>query len=185
MPSSPASWARTTCCPAPIEARDDEDCRVRLACGPVVAAQAVDCGGPGEDCLVAVRPERVAVAGVTASDLGEGALPAVLHEAIFLGDHVRLRLALGDGGEILAKRPAGIGAPAGTRRAGGDRLAGGRGLRVSPAGRVAASGCAAGDPGAGAGAAPTPAARDERLPSWMAGQGSGRCPHVKKRNAAQ
>ena len=39
-----------------------------------------------------------------------GALPAVLREAIFLGDHVRLRLSLGDAGEILAKRPAGVGA---------------------------------------------------------------------------
>ena len=96
--------------PGRIEAREGDECQVRLACGPVVAAQAVDCGGVGEACLVAVRPERVAVAGVTASDLGEGALPAVLIEAIFLGDHVRLRLALGDGGEILAKRPAGIAA---------------------------------------------------------------------------
>lgn len=34
----------------------------------------------------------------------------MLQEAIFLGDHVRLRLSMGDGGEILAKRPAGIGA---------------------------------------------------------------------------
>jgi hypothetical protein len=75
----------------------------------VVRAQAVDCGGAGEGCLVAIRPERIAVAGVTASDLGEGALPATLQEAIFLGDHVRLRLALGDGGEVLAKRPAGTG----------------------------------------------------------------------------
>ncbi len=96
--------------PGVIEAREDDECRVRLDCGPVVGAQAVDCGGVGEGCVVAIRPERIAVAGVTAADLGEGALPAVLTEAIFLGDHVRLRLALGDGGEILAKRPAGIGA---------------------------------------------------------------------------
>ena len=96
--------------PGTIEARDGDDCTVRLACGPVIEAQAVDCGVAGQPCLVAIRPERVAVAGVTASDLGEGALPAMLQEAIFLGDHVRLRLSMGDGGEILAKRPAGIGA---------------------------------------------------------------------------
>ncbi|MBR0672487.1 ABC transporter ATP-binding protein [Neoroseomonas soli] len=95
--------------PGTIEARDSEDCTIRLACGPVVTAQAVDCGARGESCLVAIRPERVAVSGVTASDLGEGALPAILQEAIFLGDHVRLRLSVGDGGEILAKRPAGVG----------------------------------------------------------------------------
>jgi putative spermidine/putrescine transport system ATP-binding protein len=96
--------------PGVVAAREQDECRVRLDCGPVVHAGAVDCGLPGERCLVAIRPERVAVAGVTAAELGEGALPAVLTEAIFLGDHVRLRLALGDGGEILAKRPAGIGA---------------------------------------------------------------------------
>jgi putative spermidine/putrescine transport system ATP-binding protein len=96
--------------PGRIAARDGQDCTIRLRCGPVVAAQAVDCGGAGEFCVVAIRPERIAVAGVAAADLGEGALPAVLTEAIFLGDHVRLRLAVGDGGEVLAKRPAGIGA---------------------------------------------------------------------------
>jgi putative spermidine/putrescine transport system ATP-binding protein len=95
--------------PGVIAAREGGEVRVRLRCGPVVAAEAVDCGGPGEGCLVAIRPERIAVAGVTAAELGEGALPARLEEAIFLGDHVRLRLALGDGGEILVKRPAGAG----------------------------------------------------------------------------
>jgi putative spermidine/putrescine transport system ATP-binding protein len=95
--------------PGTITTREADDCAVLLACGPVVAAQAVDCGGVGEACLVAIRPERIAVAGVTATDLGAGAMPATLLEAIFLGDHVRLRLGLGDGGEVLAKRPAGIG----------------------------------------------------------------------------
>ncbi|WP_137127936.1 ABC transporter ATP-binding protein [Roseomonas sp. HF4] len=93
-----------------IQERDGDECLVRLDCGPLVPAQAADCGGPGEGCVVAVRPERVAVAGVAASDLGGGAWPATLQEAIFLGDHVRLRLAFGDGGEVLAKRPAGAGA---------------------------------------------------------------------------
>jgi len=96
--------------PGEILAREDDTCRIRLDCGPVVEAEAADAGGAGERCVVAIRPERIAVAPVTAAELGEGALPATLREAIFLGDHVRLRLALGDGGEILAKRPAGGGA---------------------------------------------------------------------------
>ncbi len=95
--------------PGRVEARAGDDCTVRLRCGPVITARAVDRGEVGDGCLVAIRPERIAVAGVTASDLGEGAMPAILQEAIFLGDHVRLRLSVGDGGEILAKRPAGIG----------------------------------------------------------------------------
>ena len=95
--------------PGRVEARAGDDCTVRLRCGPMITARAVDRGEVGDRCLVAIRPERIAVAGVTASDLGEGAMPAILQEAIFLGDHVRLRLSIGDGGEILAKRPAGIG----------------------------------------------------------------------------
>ena len=61
------------------------------------------------ECVVTVRPERVAVAPVAAEDLGEGALPAILREAIFQGDHVRLRLEMGQGGEVLAKRAVGGG----------------------------------------------------------------------------
>jgi putative spermidine/putrescine transport system ATP-binding protein len=92
-----------------LEAAEDE-LRIRLDCGPELWARAVDAGGPGSRCIVAVRPERVAVAPVAAAELGEGALEARLEEAIFQGDHVRLRLAFGRGGEVVAKRPAGGGA---------------------------------------------------------------------------
>ena len=95
--------------PGIVASRDGDEVSVRLRCGPVVTAQAADCGGTGEACLVAIRPERIAVADADASDLGERAQPATLLEAIFLGDHVRLRLSIGDGGEILSKRPAGVG----------------------------------------------------------------------------
>ncbi|MFC3126602.1 ABC transporter ATP-binding protein [Pseudoroseomonas globiformis] len=83
--------------------------RVALDCGPVVEARIVDTGGAGSRCFVAIRPERVAVAPVRADDLGEGALAARLTEAIFQGDHLRLRLSLGEGGELLAKRTVGGG----------------------------------------------------------------------------
>ncbi|MBW6397979.1 ABC transporter ATP-binding protein [Roseomonas sp. HJA6] len=95
--------------PGIVASRDGDEVSVRLRCGPVVTAQAADCGGTGEACLVAIRPERIAVADADASDLGERAQPATLLEAIFLGDHVRLRLAFDEGGEVLSKRPAGIG----------------------------------------------------------------------------
>ncbi len=95
--------------PGLVLAADGEECRVRLDCGPVVVART----GPGIErggrCAVAVRPERIAVAPVSAADLGDDALPARLLEAIFQGDHVRLRLDLG-GAEVVAKRPAGGGA---------------------------------------------------------------------------
>ncbi len=93
-----------------VVALEGRDCRVALDCGIETAAQAVDIPRAGERCLLAVRPERIAVAPVEAQDLGAGAMPARLLEAIFLGDHVRLRLALGSGAEITAKRAVGGGA---------------------------------------------------------------------------
>ena len=85
---------------------------VALDCGPRVLARGVDAGGPGSRCRVAIRPERVAVAAVAAAELGENALPARVEEAIFQGDHLRLRLSLGDGGTLIAKRPVGGQTPA-------------------------------------------------------------------------
>ena len=66
----------------------------------------MDCGPPGSPCLLALRPERIAVAAMAAAELGDEAVPARLIEASFLGDRVRLRLGLGNGAEIIATRPA-------------------------------------------------------------------------------
>jgi putative spermidine/putrescine transport system ATP-binding protein len=48
----------------------------------------------------------VAIAAAAAEDLGAFALPATVAEVIYLGDHVRVRLALEGGLELVAKRPA-------------------------------------------------------------------------------
>ncbi|MBX6374096.1 MAG: ABC transporter ATP-binding protein [Acetobacteraceae bacterium] len=87
---------------------EEDECRVRLDVGLEVEARVADAGGPGSRCVVAVRPERVAIAAVPAREFGEegGALAAMVMESIFLGDHVRLKVSLGDRGEIVAKRPA-------------------------------------------------------------------------------
>ncbi|HYF06032.1 MAG TPA: ABC transporter ATP-binding protein [Acetobacteraceae bacterium] len=90
--------------------RDGNECEVRLDGGPVVGARAVDCGPAGSPCVVTVRPERVAVAAMQASELGEDAHAARLVEAVHQGDHIRLRVALGAGSEIVSRRPA-TGAP--------------------------------------------------------------------------
>jgi putative spermidine/putrescine transport system ATP-binding protein len=90
---------------------EDDIALVRLECGVVVEALA-GVVRPGERCLVAVRPERIAVAAVAAEDMGEGALPATLLESAYLGDHVRLLLRVGVAGfptaEVAVKRPAGV-----------------------------------------------------------------------------
>ena len=92
-------------------ALEDDECQVRLDCGPELWARRADAAGPGSRCIVAIRPERVAVAAMTAEEMGEGALAAALRDAIFLGDHVRLLLELGRGGVLVAKRPAGSRVP--------------------------------------------------------------------------
>ncbi|MDB5372113.1 MAG: putative spermidine/putrescine transport system ATP-binding protein, partial [Belnapia sp.] len=93
--------------PGTVEWREETECGVRLACGPLVEARVADVGGPGSRCIVTIRPEKVAVAALPAEEMGEGALPAALRDTIFLGDHVRLLLELGDGGMLVARRPPG------------------------------------------------------------------------------
>ncbi len=88
---------------------EDGIARVALACGPVVAAAVPDDAPVGPSCVVFIRPERVAVAAVPAAEMGEGALDARVAEIVWLGDRVRLRFAIGDGGEVLVTRPAAAG----------------------------------------------------------------------------
>ena len=96
--------------PGQVLALEDDIARVRLACGAEVEAQCVDARA-GEPCMLAIRPERIAVAPISATDMGEGAISAVLQEIVFQGDQLRLRLQLGagtaDAVDITIKRPAG------------------------------------------------------------------------------
>ncbi len=61
----------------------------------------------GEACLACIRPGRVVVTGGGAADFGEGFLAARVIERRAMGETVALRLALADGAEVLAHRPAG------------------------------------------------------------------------------
>lgn len=110
-----------------IYAGDDDDlAEIHLDCGVAVRARPVD-AVRGQRCLVAIRPERIALAAVTpeemGEEMGEGALPATVQEVAVLGDHLRLRLIVGAPGApaalISVRRPAGapiaglsVGAPA-------------------------------------------------------------------------
>ena len=93
-----------------VEAIEDDLAVIRLDCGPRVEALAVDVAA-GDRCIMAVRPERVAVAAVSAEEMGDGALPARILVIRPGGDHSRLRLIVGDGGTAAAmvvRRPAGV-----------------------------------------------------------------------------
>jgi len=97
--------------PGPVAEVEDGVALVRLDCGAVAEALANGLG-VGQRCRVAVRPERIAVAGISADEMGEGALPATLLEAAYRGDHLRLLLRVGvpgaPPGEVVVKRPAGV-----------------------------------------------------------------------------
>jgi putative spermidine/putrescine transport system ATP-binding protein len=85
---------------------EDGVARLRLDGGAVVGARAAPGLAPGRRCVVMVRPERVAL-----GPDGGAVLDARLVEALFQGDHMRLRLALPGGAELLARRPAGAALP--------------------------------------------------------------------------
>ncbi len=61
----------------------------------------------GERGLAFIRPGRVVVAGGAAADFGEDFCAARVLERRAIGDLAALRLALADGTEVLAHRPAG------------------------------------------------------------------------------
>ena len=90
---------------------DDDLVRVRLAGGITVEARAVDPLEPGEPCVVALRPERIAVAAVQAAEMGDGAVPARLVETVFAGDQTRLRFSIDIRGDslpdVIVTRPSG------------------------------------------------------------------------------
>lgn len=89
-----------------VEAIEDDMAMVRLRGGALVEALAMEVA-QGVACVVAVRPERIAVVAGAAADLGEGAADSVVLEVRELGGHARLRLRLG-ADEIEVWRPAGV-----------------------------------------------------------------------------
>ncbi len=81
-------------------------CRVEVEGGEVRAAHLGDLR-PGDDTLVAVRPERVKLAAERDSFANE--FVAEVQDLTFLGDHLRVRFALCGNPEFIAKIPNIIG----------------------------------------------------------------------------
>ncbi|MEM6678167.1 MAG: ABC transporter ATP-binding protein [Pseudomonadota bacterium] len=73
---------------------------VRLGAGPVVHAKAVACGGQGSATQLSIRPERVTLG----SEVTDNALTGRVEELIYLGDHIRCRLAVA-GTDFVVKVP--------------------------------------------------------------------------------
>ncbi len=82
-----------------VEHIDASRCAVRAAGGAVLAGT---CGAtlmPGAQALLSVRPERIVLGGAST----DCALDGTLAEAIYLGDHLRLRVAVPALGDIIVK----------------------------------------------------------------------------------
>lgn len=87
---------------------EDDVARVHLANGCVVEARAAEGLAPDMLCTLCIRPDRIATlfpSGRATADPEEGTLPASLVALHHMGDHIRLRFRLGDGQEILVRRP--------------------------------------------------------------------------------
>ena len=90
---------------------EDDIATVRLPGGWNVEGRAVDAMRPGMQCLLAIRPDRLAVAAIQLADHAEGAVIGQLRSTLFEGAQTRLIIGLdsGDapGGEIVVLRPNG------------------------------------------------------------------------------
>jgi len=102
------STGEANCLPGLVESIDDELASVRLECGPMVLAAPAEGCVEGGHCRVVIRPERIAVAAVAAEEMGNGALPVLIHETAYRGDHVRIGARIG-GAAITIIRPAAAG----------------------------------------------------------------------------
>lgn len=94
--------------PGQVLRSEDEVVSVRLACGAVMDAEAAAPLPAGAFCVLSVRPDRIATAFLSRPPAGpgeDGDLPAVLLDAVHMGDHARLRFRLSDGAELLVRRP--------------------------------------------------------------------------------
>lgn len=74
---------------------------VKLSNGAMVQALKVNCGAAGSKTTLSIRPERVVVG---ASDL-PNASPAEVRELIYLGDHIRCRVAVHGNEDFIVKVP--------------------------------------------------------------------------------
>ena len=93
-----------------VEELSADACKVRVASGHVIDALPVNVAGVGEQSTLSLRPERVFI------EPEAGSLPnifeAEVREVIYLGDHLRTRVAVCGNTEFIIKTPNAQGHPA-------------------------------------------------------------------------
>jgi putative spermidine/putrescine transport system ATP-binding protein len=90
-----------------LESTGSARCTVRLADDTCIDGSLAEALAPGTPVTVSLRPERVQIrlAANTMPGAAGSRLEGALQEVIYLGDHVRLRVALSGNGEFMVKRP--------------------------------------------------------------------------------
>ena len=78
-------------------------CRVALDGGGTVFARKIKCEGEGARTTLSLRPERVVIA--PAEDGTDNSIVGRVQELIYLGDHIRARLAVAGNDEFVVKIP--------------------------------------------------------------------------------
>ncbi|WP_136067261.1 ABC transporter ATP-binding protein [Modicisalibacter radicis] len=81
-----------------------ERCKVRLDSGETVFAKPVAVAEAGARTTLSLRPERVSLVREGSHDF-ENRFPAKVQEVIYLGDHLRTRLAVCGNDEFIIKTP--------------------------------------------------------------------------------
>jgi putative spermidine/putrescine transport system ATP-binding protein len=90
-----------------LESAHSARCTIRLVDDTCIEGSLVESLAPGAPVTVSLRPERVQIR-LAAHTMGQAAgcvLRGALQEVIYLGDHVRLRVALPGNREFMVKRP--------------------------------------------------------------------------------
>jgi putative spermidine/putrescine transport system ATP-binding protein len=86
-----------------VENIEQQYCRVALASGGSVVAQAVNVAGAGAATSLSVRPERISILTDGADYDGPNRLPAIVRNTIYLGDHALAVLQVAGNGEFMVK----------------------------------------------------------------------------------
>ncbi|MBP2314873.1 ABC transporter ATP-binding protein [Azospirillum soli] len=82
-------------------------CRVALAAGGSVVAQAVNVAGSGAATALSIRPERISILMDGEATDSPNRLPATVQDTIYLGDHALAILQVAGNGEFMVKLPPG------------------------------------------------------------------------------
>jgi spermidine/putrescine transport system ATP-binding protein len=83
---------------AVIEETSDGAALCRLAGGTAVNTALVGARNPGDRVTLALRPEKIAISGP-----GNAALPATVHNAVYMGTDTALSLRLADGTSLAVR----------------------------------------------------------------------------------